>query len=108
MQTGDETDREDSFPRISVDNLRDWERIKNGYAGAAHSLLESRMSGKSEHEKSVLRGQLQRVGRPLYMSRSIFVFTFFVPWHRRETALTSLWYNSLLTGRLRRHSITFA
>lgn len=61
MQAGDETDTREEFPRISVDSLRDWERIKNGYTGAAHSLLESRLGGKSETERRMLRGQLQRV-----------------------------------------------
>ena len=61
MQTGNDTDTREEFPRISVDNLRDWERIRNDYTGAAHSILESRLGGKSETEKRMLRGQLQRV-----------------------------------------------
>ncbi|KAI0799874.1 hypothetical protein BC629DRAFT_205218 [Irpex lacteus] len=54
-------DRED-VPRISVDSLADWERIKASYAQAAMGELEESMKKdkKDEASKEVMRGHLRR------------------------------------------------
>lgn len=66
MQT--DAQREE-LPRIAVDSLRDWERIKNSYTTAAYASLEQRMVavGRTEADKQKLRGQLERVRAALYM-----------------------------------------
>ena len=61
MQTGER----EELPRISVDALHDWERIKNSYTTAAYGILESKMVTRSDADKQKLRGQLQRVRCPL-------------------------------------------
>lgn len=60
-------ERED-VPRISVDTLHDWERVKASYTDAAMSELEERMNGgkegggrRSEGEKEILRAHLRKV-----------------------------------------------
>ncbi|KAL4244562.1 hypothetical protein ABKN59_009996 [Abortiporus biennis] len=59
-----ETDasRED-MPRISVDSVVDWQRIKRSYTITALAEFEDRvaMSGKSEKEKDVLRGYFMKM-----------------------------------------------
>lgn len=57
-------ERED-VPRISVDTLHDWERIKTSYTDAAMGELEERLNdpkeGRSEEEKEVLRAHMRKV-----------------------------------------------
>ena len=59
----DSEEQREEFPRISVDSLRDWRRIKLSYTTAAYKELEGRIAGRSETDKNMLRGQLQRVCR---------------------------------------------
>ena len=66
-------ERED-VPRISVDTLHDWERIKASYSDAAMAELEERLNDskevggrKTEAEKEVLRAHLRKV-RGRYVS----------------------------------------
>ncbi|KAI0687821.1 hypothetical protein BC835DRAFT_1419656 [Cytidiella melzeri] len=60
-QTQPERERED-VPRISVDTLQDWERIKTSYVEAAMKELEDSMKRekKDEASKEALRGHLKR------------------------------------------------
>ena len=55
------SDTREEMPRISVDKLQDWERIKRSYTSAAYTTLEARIASRSEADKRMLRGQLQRV-----------------------------------------------
>lgn len=55
------SDQREEMPRITVDKLRDWERIKKSYTNAAYANLESRIASRSEVDKRMLRTQLQRV-----------------------------------------------
>ncbi|KAF7790121.1 hypothetical protein EIP86_001073 [Pleurotus ostreatoroseus] len=54
------SDAREEMPRISVDKLQDWERIKRSYTSAAYATLEARIASRSEADKRMLRGQLQR------------------------------------------------
>ena len=67
-------ERED-VPRISVDTLHDWERIKASYTKAAMTELEERLNhpkeggGKrSESEKETLRAHLRKVRTGRYVT----------------------------------------
>ena len=59
------SDTREEMPRISVDKLQDWERIKRSYTSAAYATLEARIASRSEADKRMLRGQLQRVCIPI-------------------------------------------
>ena len=56
-------DREE-VPRISVDNLYDWERIKKSYADAAYAQLDARTKGRSKEDKARLRAAMEKVCFP--------------------------------------------
>ncbi|KAI0084635.1 hypothetical protein BDY19DRAFT_898225 [Irpex rosettiformis] len=60
MTDTNQADRED-VPRISVDSLADWERIKTSYAEAAMNELEqSYKERKDEASKEIMRGHLRK------------------------------------------------
>ena len=52
-------DRED-VPRISVDNLYDWERIKKSYEDAAYAQLDARTKGQPKEDRERLRAAMQK------------------------------------------------
>lgn len=54
----------EEVPRISVDALYNWERIKNSYTKAAHASLEGRIASRSDADKKLLRAHLQKVRLP--------------------------------------------
>lgn len=67
QQQQQQKERED-VPRISVDTLHDWERIKTSYTQAAMAELEERLNGpkegggkRTEEEKENLRAHMQKV-----------------------------------------------
>ena len=56
-----DSQRED-LPRISVETLDDWRRIKRNYTVAALAALEEQLSGNnSEEDRQVLLAHLHRV-----------------------------------------------
>lgn len=56
----DAASRED-VPRVSVDNLYDWERIKQSYADAAYAQLDARTKGRSKEDRARLRAAMEKV-----------------------------------------------
>lgn len=66
-----DSQRED-VPRISVDTLHDWERIKKSYSDAAMTELEERMAKegrfKKDEDKEALRAYLRKVSL-VYLAR---------------------------------------
>lgn len=56
-----ENQRED-LPRISVDSMQDWQRVKESYSSVALSILEEELSSvKSPSEAAALRTHVQQV-----------------------------------------------
>ncbi|PSS29855.1 hypothetical protein PHLCEN_2v2648 [Hermanssonia centrifuga] len=59
----------EELPRISVDSLHDWERIKASYTDAAMATFETRVASRSEADKKLLRKHLQKfIDRTFEMS----------------------------------------
>ncbi|THG98481.1 hypothetical protein EW026_g3712 [Hermanssonia centrifuga] len=59
----------EELPRISVDSLHDWERIKASYTDAATATFETRVASRSEADKNLLRKHLQKfIDRTFEMS----------------------------------------
>ncbi|KIP02003.1 hypothetical protein PHLGIDRAFT_112510 [Phlebiopsis gigantea 11061_1 CR5-6] len=56
-----EADDREEVPRISVDNLYDWERIKKSYEDAAYSQLDARTQGQSKEDRERLRAAMQKI-----------------------------------------------
>lgn len=85
------------MPRISVDTLHDWERIKTSYTNAAMGELEARLSDtneeggtRTEEEKEVLRAHMRKV--------RVFVEGMLM---RSEVEPGCSWQRSSLRGRSR-------
>lgn len=57
--------RED-LPRISIDSLHDWNRIRTSYMNAATSALDSRLASSRVDNKraEALRAHMNKVKRP--------------------------------------------
>lgn len=54
----------EELPRISVDSLQDWQRVKESYASVALSILEEELASTgSSPEASILRNHVQQVTR---------------------------------------------
>lgn len=58
-----DAERED-VPRIAVDSLYDWERIKDSYTRAAFAQLDARAAARPPADQERLRAHLARVRPP--------------------------------------------
>ena len=55
-----ESQRED-LPRVSVDTIQDWQRVKESYTSAALTILEQEIQSVQSPESVALRSHLQQV-----------------------------------------------
>ena len=56
----------DDLPRVSLDSLQDWQRIRNNFENAVYATFEDKLSqSELKEQKQLLQAHIKQVSRPL-------------------------------------------